>query len=264
MPSRSEVTYFGPGPAALPTSVLEAASPALLNYKSTGVGLAEHSHRSQLANDILAETKANLKALLDVPDDYEILLMQGGGSGQFSAVVYHVVNVWVERRRQRLQRELSASDPPLGVEDLHTQLLHQLRAQVEQELRLDYIVTGSWSLKASQEAARLLGPEHVNVALDARKANDGRFVDIPGENTWQLTPTRSEGGKGAAACVYFCDNETVDGVEFPAFPARLVASANSDKADEEDERLVVADMSSNMLSRRVDVKRYAIIFVGHV
>lgn len=54
----------------------------------------------------------------------------------------------------------------------------------------------------------------------------------------------------------YCDNETVDGVEFPSFPKSLKTQAG------EDERLVVADMSSNFLSRRVQISNYAVIFGG--
>lgn len=256
MPSRSEVTYFGPGPASIPTTVLEAGSKVLLDYDSTGIGLVEHSHRSPIANKILADSKAALKALLDISDDYEILFMQGGGSGEFSAVVYNLVGVWVERRRRKAEEEISEVNSGWGKEEIDAQVLERLRKEVKTELKLDYLVTGSWSLKASQEAARLIGPEHINVALDARESNGGKFIDIPSEDTWKLTPTRKEGGKGAAF-VYYCDNETVDGVEFPSFPRRLEPSGEN-----EEEPLVVSDMSSNILSRRVDVRKFAVIFVS--
>ncbi|KAI9822228.1 MAG: Phosphoserine transaminase [Thelocarpon impressellum] len=257
MPSRADITYFGAGPALLPTPVLESASQALLNYDDTGLGLAEHSHRSPLANQILADTKSSLKALLDVPDDYEILFMQAGGSGEFSAVVYNLVGVWVERRRRRAEREISGTGE-IGKEEVEQKVLERLKKEVAEELKLDYLVTGSWSLKASQEAARLLGPEHVNVATDSRVGKDGKFVSIPEEGSWKLTPTPQEGGRGSAF-VYYCDNETVDGVEFPGFPKKLEPTSEV----EENERLVVADMSSNILSRRVDVKKFAVIFVRH-
>jgi phosphoserine aminotransferase len=113
-------------------------------------------------------------------------------------------------------------------------------------------------LKASQEAARHLGTKHINVVTDSRTASTGRFVSIPDESQWKLTPTVKEGGSVGPAVVYYCDNETVDGVEFPAFPACLEAKSD----DEEEGRLVVADMSSNILSRRVDVRNYAVIFAG--
>ncbi len=60
MPSREDITYFGAGPALLPTDVLEKASQALLNYNDTGLGIAEHSHRSELATTIINEAKVDL------------------------------------------------------------------------------------------------------------------------------------------------------------------------------------------------------------
>ncbi|KAK2766650.1 Phosphoserine transaminase [Arachnomyces sp. PD_36] len=257
MPSREEVAYFGAGPAPMPTAVLEAGAKALVNYNDTGLGLAEISHRSPTANQILAETKASLTALLDIPDSYEILFMQAGATGGFSAVVQNLVGVWIERRRRRAEEEILKENPGQDKEQVEQLVVERLRKEKNEELKLDYLVTGSWSSKASQEAQRLVGPQHVNVALDARKANDGKFGKIPSEDTWSLTPTKKEGGKGSAF-VYYCDNETVDGVEFQGFPKSLEAQGG----DEEDERLVVADMSSNFLSRKVDVSKYAVIFGG--
>ena len=253
MPSREEVAYFGAGPAPLPTPVLEEASKALLNFNDSGIGIAEISHRSPEANKVLADAKEALSTLLDVPNDYEILFLQGGGSGEFSAVVYHMVGLWVEKRRQKIEQELRAADEQST--DLDIRVLERLRKEVQAELKLDYLVTGSWSLKASQEAARLIGAEHVNVALDARTAHDGKFGKIPSEDQWKLTPTKRQGGTGPALA-YYCDNETVDGVEFPGFPASLEAQS------EDDERYVVADMSSNFISRHVDVRKFAVIFGG--
>ncbi|KAI9690089.1 MAG: Phosphoserine transaminase [Bogoriella megaspora] len=248
MPPREEVAYFGAGPAPLPTPVLEEASKALLNYNDMGIGIAEISHRSPEANKVLADTKEAMVSLLDIPNDYEILFLQGGGSGEFSAVVYHMVGLWVEKRRLKIEKELQGSIT--GGVELDARVLDQLRKELHKDLRLDYLVTGSWSLKASQEAARLVGSEYVNVALDARKANEGKFGKIPSEDQWQLSPADK------SAMVYYCDNETVDGVEFPSFPSILESPA------EGDERLVVADMSSNFISRRVDVRKYAVIFGG--
>ncbi|ORY04875.1 phosphoserine aminotransferas-like protein [Clohesyomyces aquaticus] len=240
MVNRSDVHYFGAGPAPLPTPVLERAAQALLNYKDKGLGLCEISHRSPDANEILADAKQALTALLDIPDDYEILFLQSGGSGEFSATVYNLVSIWVEKKRAKIAQEVG---------DDKDELLKRLKMVVDEELKLDYLVTGSWSLKASQEAARLVGAQHVNVAADARKANDGKFGKIAPESDWSLTPRAS----GGPAFVYFCDNETVDGVEFPAFPASL---------EGDDAPLVCADMSSNFISRKVDVRKYAVIFGG--
>ncbi|KAK7712171.1 Phosphoserine transaminase [Botryosphaeria dothidea] len=240
MPSRSDIFYFGAGPAPLPTQVLERAASALLNYNDKGIGICEISHRSPEANAILADAKQAMATLYDIPDDYEILFLQGGGSGEFSAVVYNMVSIWVEKRRARAEAELGAGK--------EAEVLERLRREVRDELRADYLVTGSWSLKASQEAARLVGAAHVNVAVDARKANGGRFGTIPAEAEWALTPR-----KPGPAYVYFCDNETVDGVEFPGFPAAL---------EGEDAPAVVADMSSNFISRKIDVRKYGVIFGG--
>ncbi|MCJ1299733.1 Phosphoserine transaminase [Hypocenomyce scalaris] len=251
MPTREEVSYFGAGPAPLPTSVLTAGASAFLNYENTGLSLAEISHRSSTATKILNGTKDALTQLLDIPENYEILFMHGGGSGEFSAVVFNMVAVWVEKRRRLAEKECGGDAE---------KVVERVRREVREELRLDYLVTGSWSLKASQEAAELLEPLGkglVNVALDARKANEGKFGTIPAEDTWKLTPTKKEGGKGSAF-VYYCDNETVDGVEFPSFPQSL----ESQGQDPEDERLVVADMSSNFISRHIDVNKYAVIFGG--
>lgn len=247
MPPRDQTHYFGAGPAPLPTAVLEEATRVLLNYKDLGYGIAEMSHRSSQANEVLADAKSALAALLDIPESYEILFLQGGGSGEFSAVVYHMVSVWVERQRVALESGLSGKSDAEKVE--------ALREVVRRNLKLDYLVTGSWSLKASQEAARLVGAEYVNVALDARKANGGKFGMIPEESSWTLSKAESAGSEIAQpALTYFCDNETVDGVEFQSFPATLTAA--------DQDRLVVADMSSNFLSRKVDVPKYSVIFGG--
>ncbi|KAH7043161.1 pyridoxal phosphate-dependent transferase [Macrophomina phaseolina] len=242
MPSRSETTYFGAGPAPLPTDVLTRAASALLNYNDKGIGICEISHRSPEANAILADAKAAMTHLYSIPADYEILFLQGGGSGEFSAVVYNLVATWVEARRARAERDLGPGK--------EREVLERLRQEVGDELRADYLVTGSWSLKASQEAARLLGAAHVNVAVDARTANGGKFGTIPAEAEWRLTPRKPGGGP---AYVYFCDNETVDGVEFPKFPSAL---------EGDDAPPVVADMSSNFISRQIDVSKYGVIFGG--
>lgn len=241
MPARTDVSYFGAGPAPLPTTVLEAGARAFVNYENSGLSLAEISHRSPTATKILADTKAALISLLDIPDNYEVLFMHGGGSGEFSAVVFNMVAVWVEKRRRAAEKELG------GDQDA---VIQRVRKDLREDLRLDYLVTGSWSLKASQEAAQLLEPlgdGFVNIATDARQ--DGKFGAIPPEHSWKLTANQS-------AFVYLCDNETVDGVEFPSFPESL------DSRVDEEGILVVADMSSNFLSRKVDVNKYAVIFGG--
>jgi phosphoserine aminotransferase len=252
MPSREDIAYFGAGPAPLPTPVLERGAIAFCNFEDSGLSLAEISHRSPTATKILNDTKAALSALLEIPDTYEILFCHGGGSGEFAAVVFNMVAVWVEQRRRVAEKELGAGN--------EAEILARVRGEVRERLRVDYLVTGNWSSKASQEAANLLEPlgdGHVNIVVDARKGNGGKFGKIPAESEWNLTPRESGGGVGSAF-VYYCDNETVDGVEFPSLPKCLEPGAQG----QGDDPLVVADMSSNFLSRRVDVSKYAVIFVS--
>ncbi len=241
MPTRADITYFGAGPAALPTDVLETAAQALLDFKGTGLGIAEHSHRSELATNIINEAKADLASYLDIPADYEVIFMQAGGTGEFAASVYNLVGAWVARQHAAIVAELGASADEAAV-------VAALKERVQKDLKVDYIVTGGWSLKAYQEAIRLLGPEYVNLAADARTINDGKFGKIPDQSTWKLSKD--------AALVYYCDNETVDGVEFPEFPAILAPRADGTGP------IVVADMSSNILSRRVPVSNYSLLFFG--
>ncbi|KAL3459411.1 pyridoxal phosphate-dependent transferase [Aspergillus heterothallicus] len=237
---REDITYLGAGPAALPTDVLATAAEALQNYENTGLGVAEHSHRSELAGGILNTTKADLATFLDIPSEFEILFMQGGGSGQFDATVYNLTSIWVEKQRQKIVKEKG--------ELPEVELVAELRKKVDAELRLDYLVTGSWSLKASQEAVRLLGPEYVNVASDARTSNDGKFGKIADESTWKLSPK--------AAMVYLCENETVDGVEYPSFPKVLKAKGS------ENDPIVIGDFSSTILSRRIPFENFSIVYFG--
>ncbi|TQN71579.1 Phosphoserine aminotransferase, partial [Colletotrichum shisoi] len=232
MPSRADITYFGAGPALLPTDVLEDAAKALVNFEDTGLGIAEHSHRSAIATTIINEAEADLASYLDIPDDYEVLFMQGGGSGEFSATAYNLVGNWVARKRNEIGSDDDSAVP-------------ELKAAVK-NLKIDYIVTGGWSQKAAAEAERLFGSEHVNIVADSRKTNGGKFGTIPDESTWNLSQD--------AAMVYYCDNETVDGVEFPGFPKSLEPGPNGS--------IVVADMSSNILSRKIPVRNFSAIFFG--
>lgn len=229
MPSRESINYFGAGPARLPTQVLERAAQSLVNHANTGLGLVEHSHRSALSSNILKSASDSLKELLQIPAGYEVIFMQGGGTTQFSSVVYNLVSHWVEKRLRKYDGDIE-----------------KVRKDLD-KLKCEYIVTGGWSSKASQEAARLLGDEKVSIAANAKKENGGKWGIIPDEKSWNLVDAAD------SALTYFCDNETVDGVEFPEFPKVLAG---------DEERLVVGDMSSNILSRPVDVSKYAVIFVS--
>ena len=99
----------------------------------------------------------------------------------------------------------------------------------------DYVCTGEWSKKAIKEAKRFC---RVNIAASAEDAN---FTYMPEQEKWQLDP--------AAAYVHVCTNETIGGVELNWVP-------------ETGDVPIVADMSSHILSRPVDVGRYGVIYAG--
>jgi phosphoserine aminotransferase len=105
-----------------------------------------------------------------------------------------------------------------------------------QPATVDFVHTGSWSGKSIKEAARYA---HVNVAASGA---DGRFTAVPPQESWRLTP--------GAAYLHLCTNETIDGVEFNFVPTVQGGTP------------LVADMSSHILSRRIDVARYGVIFGG--
>ena len=115
------IVNFAAGPAVLPVPVLEEARDALLSLGDTGIGILEHSHRGKAFLAVYHETVALLREVGGIPDDYEILFLQGGASTQFFMVPMNF-----------LLREQTA----------------------------DYLVTGAWSEKALEEAKRF-GNTHV-------------------------------------------------------------------------------------------------------
>ena len=104
-----------------------------------------------------------------------------------------------------------------------------------------YVITGSWSAKSVGEAKRLYS--NVKIAADARVSGGGKFGSIPPREEWKLSGPD-------AAYVYYCDNETINGVEFPYIP------------DIDPSVPLVCDMSSNILSRKFDVSKFGVIYAG--
>ena len=103
--------------------------------------------------------------------------------------------------------------------------------------KADYIVTGSWGKKAVAEAKRYCD---VNIAFDAA-ADSGKFTFAPAQGDLKLSAD--------AAYVHYTPNETIEGVEFPYVP-------------EVGDKPLVADMSSTILSRPIDVSKYGVIYAG--
>ena len=105
-----------------------------------------------------------------------------------------------------------------------------------QPTTIDFVHTGSWSGKSIKEAKR-----YANVNVAASGEADG-FTGVPPQDTWNLTPH--------AAYLHICTNETIDGVEYNFVPESLPKVP------------IVADMSSHILSRTIDVSKYGVIFAG--
>jgi phosphoserine aminotransferase len=85
------VYNFSAGPSMLPLSVLEKAAGELVNYGDTGMSVTEMSHRSPAYEKIIADTQAKLRLLMNIPDNYKVLFLQGGASTQFAAIPYNLL-----------------------------------------------------------------------------------------------------------------------------------------------------------------------------
>ncbi len=190
------VYNFAAGPATLPLEVLEEASSEMTDWRGSGMSVMEVSHRSKAFIGVAQEAEADLRELLAIPANYKVLFLQGGATGQFSAIP---LNLTV----------------PGSV--------------------TDYINTGAWSKKAIAEGERYCT---VNVAADEAAS---RYTTVPDPAALRLTP--------GAAYVHYTPNETIGGVEFPYVPRTGAVP-------------LVADMSSTILSRPINVGDFALIYAG--
>ena len=89
------VFNFSPGPSMLALPVLEKAQKDLMCYGSTGMSVMEMSHRSKMYTDIFDQTVANLRKVMNIPDDYEVLFLQGGATEQFSGIPLNLMKTGV-------------------------------------------------------------------------------------------------------------------------------------------------------------------------
>ena len=88
----NRVYNFSAGPSMLPMPVLEAAQADLLDYKGSGMSVMEMSHRSPVYDEIIKNAEAKLRTLMNIPDNYKVLFLQGGASTQFAAVPLNLMN----------------------------------------------------------------------------------------------------------------------------------------------------------------------------
>jgi phosphoserine aminotransferase len=191
------VYNFAAGPAMLPTEVLEQAREELLDWHGGGMSIMEISHRSKAFVGVAQQAEQDLRELLGIPSNYRVLFLQGGATGQFSAI------------------PLNLAGPDATV---------------------DYVNTGAWSKKAIGEAKRYCAT--VNVVADGK---DSEYFAIPAAQTWKRSAN--------AAYLHYTPNETISGLEFHWVP-------------ESGGVPLVADMSSTILSRPVDVSKFGLIYAG--
>ncbi len=190
------VFNFAAGPATLPLEVLEQARDEMTDWQGSGMSVMEVSHRSKAFVALAQAAETDLRELMAIPANYKVLFLQGGATGQFTAI------------------PLNLTTP---------------------ESVVDYVNTGAWSKKAIGEAKRLC---RVNVIADEAATN---YSTVPAAESLHLTP--------GAAYLHYTPNETIGGVEFPYVPDAGTVP-------------LVADMSSTILSRPVDVSRFGLIYAG--
>ena len=87
-----KIYNFSAGPAVLPNEAIRDTATAVVNYNDSGVSLLEMSHRSQPIVDLMDETTGLVRQLLEVPDNYQIIWMQGGASTQFSMIPMNLLS----------------------------------------------------------------------------------------------------------------------------------------------------------------------------
>jgi phosphoserine aminotransferase len=191
----TQIYNFSAGPAVLPKAVLERAQAEMLDWHGSGMSVMEMSHRGKEFTSILAKTEADLRNLLNIPQSYKVLFLQGGAIAENAVIPMNLLN---------------------GGE-------------------ADYVVTGSWS-KRSVEDANAYGKINVVASSETDK-----FTHVPAFDSWKLNKN--------AQYLHICTNETINGVEFDGLP---------DAGDVP----IVADMSSHILSRPIDVSQYGVIYGG--
>jgi phosphoserine aminotransferase len=194
----STVFNFSAGPAMLPQEVLVKAQSELINWNGLGTSVMEVSHRGAPFIELANQAEATFRTLLNIPNNYRVLFMHGGGRAQFSAV-------------------------PLNL------------TKSNQDYA-DFLLSGTWSKGAVEEAAKYVNPQIV-----AHTEEVNGVLTLSNQDTWQRNPD--------AKYFHYCSNETVDGFEINQVP-QIEGTP------------IVVDMSSNILSKPIDVSQYGVIYAG--
>ncbi|EFM08852.1 Phosphoserine transaminase [Paenibacillus curdlanolyticus YK9] len=187
---------FNPGPAALPLSVLEEVKHTTVEYGGRGISLMEMSHRSKPVEALVHTAEQQLLEQMELASGYRALFMGGGASMQFAML-------------------------PLNL--------------LTKGAAADYILSGSFSEKAEQEA-RYIGQTRIAASTKAsnwQQVPDVRDISIPADSAY----------------VHITTNNTIEGSRFNAFPRTGDVP-------------LIADMTSDLLSRRIDYRQFDMIYAG--
>lgn len=179
----------------LPLPVLEKAQKELIEQGGSGMSVMEMSHRSKPYEAIINSAEANLRKLMEIPDNYKALFLQGGATLQFASVPMNLMK----------------------------------------KGKADYIVSGQFSKKAADEA---------------KKFGEVRIVASSADKNFSYVPTVSKSDFSPDAdYVHICSNNTIFGTVYNYTP-------------ETGDIPLVADMSSNILSKPIDISKYGLIYAG--
>jgi len=182
---------FYAGPSILPQYTIEKTIEGIQNFANTGLSVLEVSHRSKEFVDVMNQAQSLFKELLNIPDDYSVLFLQGGASTQFAMIPFNLLNK-----------------------------------------KAAYLDTGAWSSKAIKEAKGFGDVDVVASSKDKGYNYIPKNYNIPND----------------ADYFHITTNNTIAGTEI--------------KEDIDSPVPLIADMSSDIFSRPVDVSKYALIYGG--
>ena len=185
---------FSAGPAAIPEAVLQETQSEILEWQGSGMSVMEMSHRSSDYIDLANKAREDFIDLLKIPSDYKVLFLQGGATLQFSMV-------------------------PMNFGS------HRVA---------DYVLSGSWSKKAINEASKIID---INIVASSESSN---FNNVPDEESWSCSDN--------ASYLHYVANETIQGNALHVPP-----TTNSP---------LISDMSSVILSEPIDVSKFSMIYAG--
>ncbi|WP_158795620.1 3-phosphoserine/phosphohydroxythreonine transaminase [Pedobacter sp. L105] len=184
---------FGAGPCILPPAVMEQAANAIINWNNMGLSILEISHRSPEFESVILKAQLLIRELLNVPNNYEILFLQGGASSQFSMVPMNFLK-----------------NPSYGA----------------------YLDTGYFAQKAIKEAGLFGQVEIVASSQDKDYSYIPDIIELP----------------QGAAYLHCTSNNTIEGTQMLSFPENTAP--------------LICDMSSDIFSRSVDIKKFDLIYAG--